>query len=315
MNRKAIILSIKGKDLSKEEKHLIYKYKPWGIILFGRNIKNFQQVKKLTGSIRKIINDPQYPILIDEEGGRVSRLSNIINTENYSQLFFGKAYEKNQSTGKLLYEQYLESICSILNDIGININTIPVLDILKKNTHNVIGDRSYSNKINTIKKLGTICINILSKNKIASVSKHVPGHGCSNVDTHKKIAIVKNTYNNLKKNDFTLFIKNKSKLIMTAHILYDKIDPYYPATHSEIIIKKLIRNKFNYRGLIISDDISMRALTKDIIYNAKKSIKSGCNLSLYCGGNLKESLILLKNVQKIDSFTIKKTSELYKFLR
>ena len=179
----------------------------------------------------------------------------------------------------------------------------------------MIGDRCYSNKINTIKKLGTICINILSKNKIASVSKHVPGHGCSNVDTHKKIAIVKNTYNNLKKNDFTLFIKNKSKLIMTAHILYDKIDPYYPATHSEIIIKKLIRNKFNYRGLIISDDISMRALTKDIIYNAKKSIKSGCNLSLYCGGNLKESLILLKNVQKIDSFTIKKTSELYKFLR
>ncbi len=315
MNRKDIIIGINGYVLSRSEKTLIYKHKPWGVILFKRNLKDFEQIKKLTSSIRKIMNDPTYPILVDEEGGRVSRFSSIINTESFSQLFFGDLYEKNKARGQLLYEHYLESICVILKKVGININTVPVLDILKNNTNTVIGNRSYSRNLDTIKLLGNLCIKILSKNKIASVSKHIPGHGCSSADTHKKIAVVEDSSKKLKKNDFILFKNLKSKLVMTAHIIYKKIDSSNPATHSEIIIKKLIRKELNYKGLIISDDISMKALTKNIVFNAEKSIKSGCNLALHCSGNLKESAILLKNAKKIDNFTIKKTSELYKFLR
>ncbi len=206
-------------------------------------------------------------------------------------------------------------ICKILNNAGININTIPVLDVLKNKTHKIIGDRSYSKNLKTIKSLGRICINVLNNYKIGSVSKHIPGHGCSNLDTHNNRAVVYDSYNNLLKNDFNVFKKNKSPFVMTAHIVYKKIDPLNVATHSKIVIKNIIRKKLTYKGLILSDDISMKALNKNLLFNAKKAIQSGCNLALYCGGDIKESRILLKGMKKIDDFTAKKTSEFYKFLR
>ena len=315
MNRKSIILSIKGLKLSKEEYSLIQNEKPWGIILFKRNIKNINQLKSLTSEIKKAMNDSLYPILIDEEGGRVSRLSNIFDTKKFAQYFFGNLFEKNKQIGENIYEEYLYLICKILNNIGININTIPVLDILKNKTHKIIGDRSYSKNLKTIKSLGRICINVLNNYKIGSVSKHIPGHGCSNLDTHNNRAVVYDSYNELLKNDLNAFKKIKSHFVMTAHIVYKKIDPLNVATHSEIVIKNIIRKKLTYKGLILSDDISMKALGKNLLFNAKKAIQSGCNLALYCGGNIKESIILLKEMKKIDDFTAKKTSEFYKFLR
>ena len=315
MNRKSIILSIKGLRLSKEEYSLIKNEKPWGIILFKRNIKNINQLKSLTTEIKKAMNDSLYPILIDEEGGRVSRLSNIFDTKKFAQYFFGNLFEKNKRIGENIYEEYLYLICKILNNTGININTIPVLDILKNKTHKIIGDRSYSKNLKTIKSLGRICTNVLNNCKIGSVSKHIPGHGCSNLDTHNNRAVVYDSYNDLLKNDFNAFKKIKSHFVMTAHIVYKKIDPLNVATHSEIVIKNIIRKKLTYKGLIFSDDISMKALSKNLLHNAKKAIQSGCNLALYCGGDIKESRILLKEMKKIDDFTAKKTSEFYKFLR
>ena len=315
MNRKSLIISIKGTSLSSAEKSLIFKEKPWGIILFKRNIKNINQLKLLTQSIRNVINDPYYPIILDEEGGRVSRLNNIIDTKPFSQRFFGKLFEKNKIFGETFYSEYLYNICMFLKSTGININTIPVLDILKNKTHIVIGDRSYSKSLITIKYLGNICIDILNKCKIASVPKHIPGHGCSNVDTHKNLSIVNDSYESLTKNDFATFQNIKSHFVMTSHIIYKKIDPLNPATHSVNIIKGIIRKKLNYKGLIISDDISMKSLSNNLLYNAEKALQSGCNLALYCGGNLRESSLILNKTKKIDNFTIKKTSEFYNFLR
>ena len=150
MKRKPIIISLSSFKLTKNEKSLIYNHKPWGIILFKRNIKSFSQVKLLTSSIRKLMHDPFYPILIDEEGGRVSRLSKIIDTSNFNLNSFGKLYEKNRLKGINSYIEYLSFISGVLTEVGININTIPVLDILKKNTHNVIGNRRFSGNTRTI---------------------------------------------------------------------------------------------------------------------------------------------------------------------
>ncbi len=315
MNRKALIISIKGTSLTREEKSLIFKEKPWGIILFKRNIKNIKQLTKLTSQIRKISEDKFYPIILDEEGGKVSRLSNIINTEIFSQNFFGNLFEKNKFLGITLYQEYLYSVCKILNNTGININTIPVLDLLTKKTHKIIGDRSYSKKLTTIKTLGKICVKILRKSKIGSVSKHIPGHGCSKFDTHKNFSVVKDSYKKLINTDFNAFKNIKSHFVMTAHIVYKDIDPINTATHSETLIKKVIRKKLAYKGLIISDDISMLGLGRNLIFNADKAIQSGCNLALYCKGDIRESSILLKRMKKIDNFTRKKTSEFYRFLR
>jgi len=315
MKRKSIIISIASFRLTKEEESLIQNKKPWGIILFKRNIKNIEQLKELTSHIRFIMKDSCYPIMVDQEGGRVDRLSRIIDTSDFSQNFFGKLFEENKLLGINSYNEYLNFTCQILKEAGININTIPVLDVLKNNTHKVIGDRSYSKNLNTIDALKKICFVVLNKFKIGGVSKHIPGHGSSNVDTHKKLAVVNTSLNLLLKQDFKVFKNINSKFAMTAHIIYKKIDPLYPATHSKTLIKNIIRNKLGFRGILISDDISMKALSGNLIYNAETAIQSGCNLVLYCKGNIKESSTLLSKINDIDNFTKKKTSEFYRFLR
>ena len=314
MKRKAIIISISGKSLSKKEKKLIKNEKPWGIILFKRNISNFKQTKKLIKTIRNVIDDKKFPILIDEEGGKVSRLSNFFDNSAYSQNFFGKIYKKNKKFTTFIYKNYIFSLCSILKELGININTVPVLDISKKNTHKIIGNRSYSNNKNIVKKLGSLCEEIYKKNKIATVIKHIPGHGSSLSDSHLTLPIVTNSYKSLKKLDFYCFKGAKSRFAMTAHILYKNLDKKNVATHSKTVIKNIVRQKIGFKGIIISDDISMKALKYDIVTNALKSLKAGCNLALYCSGKYKDSLKLLKQMPLIDKFTIKKTSEFYKFL-
>ena len=315
MKRKSIIISIASYKLTKEEERLIADKKPWGVILFTRNIKNLNQLKELTSHIRFLMKDPYYPIMIDQEGGKVSRLSRIIDTSDFSQKLFGQLFEKNKLSGINSYNEYLYFTCEFLKRSGININTIPVLDILKNNTHKVIGDRSYSKNLNTINVLKKICFKTLNKFKIGSVSKHIPGHGCSSVDTHKKLSVVNNSFNSLLKQDFKVFKNIDSKFAMTAHIIYKKIDPLNTATHSKILIKNIIRNKLGFKGVLISDDISMKGLPGNFLYNAQRAIQSGCNLVLYCKGNIKESSILLSKIDNIDNFTEKKTSEFYRFLR
>ena len=315
MNRKAAIISIRGSKLTASEIKLLKKEKPWGIILFKRNIITFKQTKNLTQKIRSCMKDPFYPILIDEEGGKVSRLSELFSTKEFSQYFFGLLYEKNNKNGKLIYKYYLETICNILNDLGININTIPVMDLLQNSTHQVIKSRAYSYQTKTIKTLGKFCISFLKKKKIASVSKHVPGHGCSNSDSHLNLPIVYKKKSKLYKEDFSLFKNLSSNFMMTAHILYKNIDSKNLATFSNNIINQIIRKKLNFKGILISDDISMKALSKNLSINADKALNAGCNLVLYCGGNIKESSKLLKNLRTIDEFTQKKTYQFYNFLR
>ncbi len=315
INRKAAIISIAGYKLTKNEIKLLKVEKPWGVILFKRNIFSFEQTKKLTKDIRKCFNDEFYPILIDEEGGKVSRLSNLFSTKEFSQNFFGNIYENDKKKGILIYKYYLETISNILNEMGININTIPVMDLLQQSTHKIIKGRSYSKKLDTVKSLGKICISFLKEKKIGAVAKHAPGHGCANTDSHKRLPLVKKNLKDLYKNDFSAFNNLNCHFLMTAHVLYKKIDSNFPATHSKKIIDKILRKKMKFKGLIISDDISMKALNKDLILNAKNALNSGCNLVLHCNGKIHESRNLLRNLGRIDKFTQKKTYQFYEFLR
>ncbi len=314
MKRKAVIISILGKYLTNKEKKLISVERPWGIILFKRNIFSFKQTKRLIKSIKKASNNKNFPVLIDEEGGAVTRLSKIINNNIYSQKYFGDLFANNKKISISVYKKYIFSVCIILKDLGININTVPVLDILKKKTHKIIGNRSYSKTIGVIKELGLVCVNSYKKNRIGTVIKHIPGHGCASSDSHLVLPVVNDSYKKLSKADFLCFSKIDSHFAMTAHILYKKLDPINVATQSKKIIMKIIRKKIGFKGILISDDISMKALKDDIISNARKSLEAGCNLVLYCSGKHRDSLKLLKEMPFIDSFTKKKTSEFYKFL-
>ncbi len=312
-SRKAIIFGIKGTKLTTGERYLLKKCKPWGIILFSRNIIEINQLKKLINDLKKVINDDKLPILIDEEGGRVSRLSKIMDFSLFSQNYFYKIYKKDKNLFLTYYKVYVEAVCNILNYVGININTVPVLDLIRKNTHQIIGDRSFSKNSREASLFGNTCIDFYSKNKIATVIKHIPGHGLATRDSHLDTPIINESRKNLIKNDFNAFKRKKSFFAMTAHAVYNIFDDK-TATHSKAIIKKVIRKKINFKGILISDDISMKALKLNLENNALKALQSGCNLVLHCNGNLREMIRLSKVIPKINKFTQLKTSQFYNFL-
>ena len=314
MNRKAVIFGLQGHRLTNNEKLLFREVKPWGIILFSRNIKNTFQLKNLIDDIKKFFKDKKYPILIDQEGGKVSRLNKIIDIIFFSQHFFGQLYIKDKKLFFNHYKIYINKICDILRNVGVNINTVPVLDIRRKKSHNIIASRSFSENSTVVSNLGKLCIDFYNKNKIGTVIKHMPGLGLSKCDSHYKTPIIKANKKELIKKDFKPFKECKSLFAMTAHAVYPKYDSYNTATHSKIIINEVIRNHMNFKGLLISDDISMKSLKYGLEENALKALQAGCNLVLHCNGNIREMSKLIKVIPRINKFTQKKTSQFYKFL-
>ena len=311
--RRAFIIGIKSTKLSKKEKKFLNKYKPWGVILFTRNIKNIEQTFKLTSSIRKIFNDKKYPILIDQEGGRVNRLKNIISFENLNSEYFGKKYLNNINEFKFFYKLFIDKTSYLLKSIGANINTSPVLDLKVKGASNIIGDRSFSKDPKIVSKIGDYCIDYFHENGIGTVIKHIPGHGLAKVDSHFFTPVVNKKINYLVKKDFLPFKNKKALFAMTAHIIFNEIDSINTVTHSKKLIN-LIRKKIGFKNILISDDLSMKSLKGTLKENTIKAFNAGCNLVLHCNGKYKEMEIVGKNSPLIDSFIAKKTSQFYKIL-
>ena len=313
INRRSFIIGIKSLSLSKKEINFLKVYKPWGIILFSRNIKSLKQAKKLTDQIKTIFRDKRYPILIDQEGGRVNRLKKIFKADIFTGDFFGKLYLTDKKKFNLHYRSFINQTSHLLRSIGVNINTLPVLDLRSKGATNIIGDRSFSNDKKIASKIGDVCIDYFHENKIGTVIKHIPGHGLAKVDSHKQTPIVKKKLDYLIKNDFSVF-KNKASLFaMTAHIIYQSIDKLNTATHSKKIIK-LVRKNIKFRNILMSDDISMKSLKCSIKDNTERAFSAGCDLVLHCNGEYKEMIDVAKSSPLISRFIIKKTSQFYKII-
>ena len=312
--RRAFIVGIKGTKLSNREILFLKKYKPWGIILFSRNIKTISQTQKLTELIKKIFHDIHYPIIIDEEGGKVTRLKKFIDNSIFTADFFGKLFTKNKKKFNIYFDVYIKQIANLLNILGININSVPVLDVRRKITNKIIGNRSYSSNAKVVSKLGEFCISSFHKQRIATIIKHIPGHGLAKVDSHKKLPIVKKTIRELNKIDFFPFKNKKSLFSMTAHIIYWNIDKNNTTTHSKKLIQ-VIRNNIGYKNLILSDDISMKALKYSIAENTIRAFNAGCNLVLHCNANYSEMLQVAKNSPFVNNFIIKKTSQFINIIR
>jgi len=312
-NRRSFITGIKSITLSVKEKKFLQQYKPWGVILFSRNIISLKQAKKLTDQIKRIFKDKNYPILIDQEGGRVNRLKKIFNADPLTGEFFGKLYLKDKKKFYNYYKIFIKQTSSLLKLIGVNINTLPVLDLRSKGSSSIIGDRSFSRNPKIVSNIGDICINNFHLNKIGTVIKHIPGHGLAKVDSHKLTPTVSKSLKYLIKNDFSTFKKKPSLFAMTAHIIYTNIDKTNTATHSKKIIE-LIRNHIKFKNIIMSDDISMKSLKSSIKVNTLKAFDAGCDLVLHCNGNIKEMCDVAINSPVISKFIIKKTSQFYKII-
>ncbi len=312
-NRKAFIVGLKSYKLSNKEKLFLKQHKPWGVILFSRNIKSIKQTKTLTDNIKIIFKDSNYPILIDQEGGRVNRLGKIISFDNLTSEYFGDLFESDIKKLNIIYKLFVDKTTYLLKLIGVNLNTVPVLDLKIKGSSKIIGNRSFSKNKNTVSKMGDMCIKFFHENSIGTIIKHIPGHGLAKVDSHNFTPIVNKSLKYLIKNDFYPFKNKGSYFAMTGHIIYKKIDKLNPATHSKKIIQ-LIRKKIGFKNILISDDLSMKSLKGDIKTNTIKTFESGCNIALHCNANLNEMKIIANNSPLISNFIVKKTSEFYKIL-
>jgi beta-N-acetylhexosaminidase len=313
INRRSFIIGIKSTILNKKEIFFLKKYKPWGIILFKRNIKTIKQTKKLTNHIKKIFNDTKYPILLDQEGGRVNRLTNFLNNDLSTSEFFGNLYSKERKIFNIKYSEFIAETANHLKLIGVNLNTVPVLDLRLKGSSSIIGDRSFSHDPKVVSRIGDICIENFHKNKIGTIMKHIPGHGLAKVDSHKLTPTIKQNLKYLSKKDFIPFKNKKCLFGMTAHIVYSHIDKVYTATHSKKVID-IIRKKIKFQNILLSDDISMKSLKFSIKDNTIKAFSAGCDLVLHCNGNLNEMKAVAVNSPFLNKFIIKKTSQFYKII-
>ena len=305
-----IIFGVKSYKLKKKEKNFFQESNPLGFILFERNCKNYKQTKLLIKDLKKTTSHKYTMIMIDQEGGRVARLKNP-NWKSYpSAEYFGIKAKKNLSVAKKLIFKNSIEIAKDLKKLGINMNCAPVLDVKYDFTNNVIGDRSFSSNPRIVSELGKSFCNGLKKIGIIPIVKHIPGHGPSSKDSHKTTPNVDLDLISLNKKDFLPFKKlNKEPAAMIAHIVYNKIDKEIACCSKEII-KKIIRKKIGFKGLLISDDINMKALKGTIKNKVKAILKSGCEIILHCNANIKEMMQIYSSIPLIKNKTLKKIRKL-----
>ena len=286
---KPVIYGISGTVLTDEEKRFFSKNSCIGFILFARNIADKTQLKNLTKSLRNLM-DGEILILIDQEGGRVARMKEPHWKCYPAGEFFSDLYKKDQEAAKIALFQNFAEIASDLAEVGINVDCAPVLDVLTAKTHQVIGNRAYGTDAEQVSVLGRkVCEGLLSK-EVYPVIKHIPGHGRGTSDSHLELPIVDASLEELRNCDFIPF-KNlrDQKFAMTAHILYSAIDKNNCATTSKTAIK-LIREEIGFENILMSDDVSMKALKGSFSEKTKSILDAGCDLVLHCNGNMSEMI-------------------------
>src|SRR6056300_1646420 len=291
-----LIVSIKSSRISKFERENLKKYKPFGVILFKRNILNLNQAKKLIKSIKGL--HPKINILIDQEGGIVNRFSKL-NEFNFLDNFdYYQIYLKYPSLAKQLV--YLKSFITSYNlsEMGFDINTIPVLDIPNSKTISMIKKRTFGGDLDISIKLNEIFDNTSISLGITPVMKHIPGHGLTSKDSHFSLPVINSSIKILEKQLELFKYFNHLPYAMTAHIKYSKWDNKNMATYSPKIIQKIIRQQLKFKGLIISDDMTMKANQYGIKESVYKCNQSGVDIFLDCSSDWKRYL------EVIDSFEI-----------
>lgn len=293
---KPFIFGISSTNLTESEKNLFNDVIPSGFIIFRRNIESKIQLKALCESFRAI--NPDALILIDQEGGRVQRLSEP-NTKKYPTpySFVEKIPEVGISAAlKLCYDSNYE-MAKELAELGINVNCTPVVDILVRDADKVIGDRSFGDDVKIIIEFSKQVIKAHKDAGINSVIKHIPGHGRANCDSHFKLPIITEKLEILSKTDFAIFtaLADESNFAMTAHAVYQAIDPVNPATTSKAVIS-YIKNNIGFSGKLISDCITMEALSGTMEERAISCLQAGCDYVLHCSGNINQMTDIAKSL-------------------
>lgn len=288
---KPVIFGCSGTSLTEEEKDFFKKHQPYGFIIFARNIENPNQLKALVNDLKNTVKHEFVPILIDQEGGRVARLK----PPYFPEFPCCGSFESMPNSEQEAFDNALK-IANELTAVGINVDCAPMLDVRQPNAHDIVGDRAFSEDPQIVAKLGRAFMEGLKKGGVLPVIKHIPGHGRAMADSHFELPRVTASYNELQTDFFPFKELSDAAYAMTAHIIYEAIDPKNCATQSKKVID-VIRNQIGFKGLIMTDDLSMKALSGSFTDRVKKSLDAGCDIILHCNGNMLEMIEIAEAIQ------------------
>jgi beta-N-acetylhexosaminidase len=289
MNRRAFITGIAGTALSPAEREFIESARPWGFILFKRNIETPDQVSLLVSELHEAIGDIGAPVLIDQEGGRVQRLGPPHWPSYPAGAVFGALYDIDPALGLTAARLSARLIAADLTAIGVTVDCLPLADLPVAGADAVIGNRAYGTEPRKVAAIARAVTEGLEQGGILPVLKHIPGHGRATADTHYRLPQVDTSRAELERTDFAAFQPLADlPMAMTAHVVFSALDPAHPATTSATIIEQVIRGVIGFQGLLMSDDVSMNALAGSIAERTAAIIAAGCDVVLHCNGNLDE---------------------------
>ncbi|TNE63064.1 MAG: beta-N-acetylhexosaminidase [Alphaproteobacteria bacterium] len=284
-----VIFGCSGHSLTAKERAFFSRVKPAGFILFKRNVADPDQVRALVREMKEAVGRAKVPILVDQEGGRVQRLGPP-NWRTYPPMaVFGDMAVKDPTLAASALRLNCRMIADDLRRLGINVDCLPVLDVMRDEADPIVGDRSFSRDPDLVAALGRIAVDALMDGGVLPVIKHLPGHGRATIDSHLALPTIDTPMADMQKTDFVPFKALKDAPFgMTAHIVYSDVDPVQCATLSRLVIGRVIRMTLGFSGLLMSDDLSMKALTGDFGDRTRGAFEAGCDLVLHCNGNMDE---------------------------
>jgi beta-N-acetylhexosaminidase len=296
----AFITGLSGLVISAEERAFLRETDPWGFILFARNVQNPQQVADLVTEFRQIVARPDAPVLIDQEGGRVQRLGPPHWPGYPSGSAYNAVYIADKTTGLAATNLGSRLIGADLAALGITVDCLPVADIPIAGADSVIGDRAYGDTPETVAALAGAAAEGLMQAGVLPVLKHIPGHGRANADSHKALPVVDTDRDTLERTDFAAFrALAYLPMAMTAHVVFTAYDPRLPATTSRTMIDQVIRGFVGFNGLLMSDDVSMEALTGTLGDRTAAALSAGCDVALHCNGRMDEMRQVAANAPEL----------------
>jgi beta-N-acetylhexosaminidase len=289
MNTRAFITGVSGPQLSAEEREFIRSERPWGFILFKRNIETPTQVILLTRELREAVGEPEAPVLIDQEGGRVQRFGPPHWPAYPPGAVFGALYDIDPTLGLTAARLSARLMAADLIETGVTVDCLPLADVPVAGADAVIGNRAYGTEPGKVAAIARAVTEGLEQGGILPVLKHIPGHGRATADTHFRLPVVDTPKAELERTDFAAFQPLADlPMAMTAHVVFSALDPAHPATTSATIIEQVIRGVIGFQGLLMSDDVSMNALAGSIAERTRAIFAAGCDMVLHCNGKLDE---------------------------
>ncbi|MEZ5764766.1 MAG: beta-N-acetylhexosaminidase [Xanthobacteraceae bacterium] len=289
MAPKAFITGVAQEQLSADERAFLRAERPWGFILFKRNISEPAQVADLVKEMRACVGRDDAPVLIDQEGGRVQRLRPPHWPDYPRGQQFSDLYDIAPELGLRAAALSAQLIACDLQDLGIDVDCLPLADVVVEGADAVIGDRAYGTEPAKVAALARAVTEGLSRGGVLPVLKHIPGHGRATADSHLALPVVSTPRAELKRTDFAAFTPLADlPMAMTAHVVFSDVDPALPATTSAIMIRDVIRGTIGFQGLLMSDDVSMNALQGSLAERTEALFAAGCDIALHCNGQLDE---------------------------